>query len=138
MANEMSQRDMENLKKLNLGDTPEDEDVIAYFSQPAPQDGEPEMAVLTNKRIAYLKGERVTSFDLKDIETILEGQKYREKYTPSYYGDTNRYPIEIKRRSGGRMRIVIEPALDGPSFSEALLDAWKAAGGAKTTEAVKW
>ena len=136
MANQMSSRDVERLKTLNLGDGAEDEDVIAYYNQGRPSDGEAEMAVLTNKRIAYLKGDRLTSFDLKDIETILQGSEYQQKYTPQYY-DTTRYMIEIKRRTGGRMRIAIEPSRDGPSFGEALQDAWKSAGGVPEPAAKK-
>ncbi len=127
MANQMSQRDLENLKKLGLGDGP-DEEIIASYSNATPMDEEPETAVLTTTRIAYLKGDRLTSFDLKDVDSILEGDRYEKKYTPKYH-DVTRYMIVIKRRTGGRMRIAIEPARDGPSFSEALQDAWKAAGG---------
>lgn len=134
MANQMSQRDLENLKRLGLGDGP-DEEIIASYSNATPTDEEPETAVLTTKRIAYLKGDRLTSFDLKDVDSILEGDRYEKKYTPNYH-DVTRYMIVIKRRTGGRMRIAIEPARDGPSFSEALQDAWKAAGG-KPEEAAK-
>ncbi len=134
MANQMSLRDLENLKKLGLGDGP-DEEIIASSNDATSTDEEPETAVLTTKRIAYLKGDRLTSFDLKDVDSILEGDRYEKKYTPNDH-DATRYMIEIKRKTGGRMRIAIEPARDGPSFSEALQDAWKAAGG-KPEEAAK-
>ena len=134
MANQMSQRDLDNLKKLGLGDGL-DEEIIASYNNATPTDEEPATVVLTTKRIAYFQGDRLTSFDLKDVDSILEGDRYEKKYTPNDH-DATRYMIEIKRKTGGRMRIAIEPARDGPSFSEALQDALEAAGG-KPEEAAK-
>lgn len=131
MANEMGRADFDLVQKLNLAS--EADPVICVYNATSNY-YEPEMAVLTGKRITYVKEGRITPMDLSEIETILDHRKYMEKYQMSgYVGD--QFNIEIKGKNGTRMRIVVKPGMDGPSFYEALNDAWKAVEAAKTTEA---
>lgn len=129
MANEMGRADFDTIEKLQLASKAEP--VICVYN--ASSDSyNPEIAVLTGKRISYVKEGRITSMDLSEIETILDHRKYMEKYRtnvyPNGYGP-DQFNIEIKGKDSTRMRVVVRPGLDGPSFYEALNDAWKAAGG---------
>jgi hypothetical protein len=128
MANELGSLDLAQLHRLGVDDEGESGDLICYYTNDTPEDGEPESAALTSKQIVFMKGERKTAFDLKDVDALMDSTAYRQKYTPNYI-DTTRFTIEVKRRTGARMRIVIRPYEDGPPFYHALEDAWKAAGG---------
>ena len=122
IANEIGKREMEAAEKaspIGLG-----EEIICLYNA-SDNPSEPEMAILTSKQIAYLKEDRVTSFPLKDVETVSDNAEYNQKYRPNYT-DYTRYMIEVKTRKGARMRIAVMPMDDGPSFYQALLDSWKA------------
>lgn len=128
MANELATFDLAQLQRLGVGDEDESGELICYYANDNPEDGEPESAALTSKQIVFMKGQRKTAFELKEIDELMDSAAYRQKYTPNYM-DTSRYIIGVKRRSGARMRIVIRPYDDGPPFFHALEEAWKAAGG---------
>ena len=125
MANEIGRREADVLEKLNLT-TKEEPILCAYIAGGTAE--EPELAALTSKRVTYTKEGRPTQFDLKDVTAVMDDRMYAEKYLQ---GQTvyNQFNIEIKGKDNQRMRIVIKPREDGPSFFEALNDAWKAAGG---------
>jgi hypothetical protein len=128
MANELGHDEYELIQKLGL--VGQNEPVICtYVAAGNPLN--PEMAVLTTKRISYIKDNRVTSAKLTEINTILDQSNYLEKYQPesvSYY-KLSQFSIEITTKDGLRMRVIIRPGLDGPAFFQALNDSWKAAGG---------
>jgi len=129
MANEMGRADYDLVQQLNLAS--EADPVICVYNAVSTT-GEPEMAVLTGKKISYVKEGRITPMDLGAIETILDHRKSMEKYQTNGYA-SDQFNIEIKGKDGARMRIVVRPGADGPSFYEALNDAWKAAGGGEAT-----
>jgi hypothetical protein len=122
MANELDAARIAELKNYGLKD---DDEIICVYINPGTSYGT-ETAILTDRRLTYVKGSRSTTFDLKDVETVLDDAAYHQQYGPANaYPPT--YSIEVKRKSGGRMRIVIQGP-GGPHFYHALLDAYKAAG----------
>jgi hypothetical protein len=131
MANEMGRSEYELIEKLHLAD--QDEPVVCTYTASG-DSFNPEMAVLTNQRISYVKDGRITPLKLTEIASILDHRKYMERYQPQSGGfnPADQFNIEIIGKDGTRMRVVIRPALDGPSFYEALNDSWKAAGGGET------
>jgi hypothetical protein len=125
MANELTTDEIASLKQI-LPATPEagDEEIICFYQREStPDDSEPEAVVLTTKRIAFRKGGRPTVFALAEIESVLDNDTYRAKYSPNHY-DLTRYRIEIKRKSSALMRITIVPHNDGSILFAALQDAW--------------
>jgi hypothetical protein len=136
MANEMGNAEYDLIEKLHLAD--KNEPVVCAYTAEGDRFN-PEMAVLTTKRICYIKDSRITPLKLTEIASILDHRKYLERYQPHSGGfnPSDQFNIEIIGKDGTRMRVVIRPALDGPSFYEALNDTWKAAGGGETaTKAV--
>lgn len=123
MANELSKRDFEVLKLVGLEHEPEDIIVFCNLSKSA---SVPELALLTTKEIIYLKEGRKTEFELKDIAAV---KTANELGTRTDSQGNSAYPIEAVRKNGTRMRILITPQSEGPSFSDALTSAWKAAQG---------
>ena len=124
LGNEMDPAELQRLKGFGIKD---DDEVICTSGDPL-SPGPPDLAILTNRRIISVKGSRTTAFDLADVESVLDDPGYQRQYGPqNVFSD--RYTIEITRKSGGRMRIMIRPASEGPVFHHALVDAWKAAGG---------
>ncbi|MBX6312508.1 MAG: hypothetical protein IRY99_06255 [Isosphaeraceae bacterium] len=138
MANEMGDAEIEAIRKA-LPDASDDKIVCTYIAE-SPS-GQPEMAILTTTRLAYIKGQHLTTMDLKDIESLMDNDQYEQKYNlhmqgPIYNRPT--YNIEVKSRSGPRrMRIAIKPATEGEPFYQALEDAWKANGGKPKLEETK-
>jgi hypothetical protein len=136
MANEMGDAEFDLIQKLHLAD--KDEPIVCVYTASGDHFN-PEMAVLTTKRISYVKDSRITPLKLTEIASILDHRKYMEKYQlqSGGFNPGDQFNIEIIGKDGTRMRVVIRPALDGPSFYEALNDTWKAAGGGETaTKAV--
>lgn len=134
MLNEMTRRDFKAVEDLNLPQP--DEVVIGLFEGEPP--AEPERAILTDRRIIYVKGDRVTELPLKEVESVIDSNEYQQKYTPNYFGSSH-FMIEVKGKSGARMRIAITPNHDGPFFYQAIKDAWtaEAGGGKKEVEPVR-
>jgi len=131
MANEMGDAEYDLIEKLHLAD--KDEPVVCVYVAEGDRFN-PEMAVLTTKRISYVKDSRITPLKLTEIGSILDSVEYIKKYQPPPigYGTRDQFSIEIIGKDGMRMRVVIRPGIDGPSFYEALNDTWKAAGGGAT------
>ncbi|MDR3633983.1 MAG: DUF4190 domain-containing protein [Isosphaeraceae bacterium] len=128
MANELGSYDLNELKRLGVESEDEGGELICYYTNEETDDGEPESAALTSKQLVYMKGQRKTSFELKEIESLMDSTAYSQKYAPNSL-DLTKYTIEVKRRSGARMRITIHPYKDGGLFYSALEEAWQAAGG---------
>ncbi|HKQ20134.1 MAG TPA: hypothetical protein VJW75_10350 [Candidatus Eisenbacteria bacterium] len=78
-----------------------------------------EAAILTNQRVVYHKDGRSTAIRLADVRDV----RHRRE---SLIGDV----IEIDDGAGKIMKIEIAPLNQGETFKNALMSAWKAAGGA--------
>ena len=128
MANELTEADLASIRMFHLPDAPRDDEIICYYREADTSTGERGLALLTTKQVSYLKGNRVTTFPLKDVESVMDDDAYRLKYHPTL-NDNSVYSIEVKSRTGPVMRIMIRPTADGPNFFHALQDAWKAAAG---------
>jgi len=135
MVNEMQRVDFKLIEDHKL-DVKADE-IIACYNAGGPRDN-PELALLTTRRILYLKDGRTTVFDLKDIADIMDEDKFRRTYKLPVYSDLRMYDynIEIRSRQGPRMRLKIEQFRggnshdgEGKAFYDALESTWKAAGG---------
>jgi len=87
-----------------------------------------ELAVVTSRHVYYVKGDRVTTVPLKEIDAIVHGDEYVQDYLGGKEDRSPRsYPIAIERAGGPLMRIQVEPESDGPVFAKALTDAWETA-----------
>jgi len=91
----------------------ETESLIAYYDVTISLDGT-EAAILTNERVIYHLNDRSTSIPLADITDV----RHR---TDPLVGDI----IEIDSRSGVPMKIEIAHFNQGPTFLNALKDAWE-------------
>lgn len=113
MANEMDSYALKYIKEHKLLNNTES--LIAYYDATMSMNGS-EAAILTTEHVMYHKGGTTTSIALKDIADV---QHRRE----SLVGDI----IEVKSKSGMRLKIEIAPLNQGESFYNALMDAWKTA-----------
>ena len=113
MSNEMDEYALEYIEKHNLlNDT---ESLVAYYDVTLSGDSS-EAAILTTQRVMYHKDGRTTSIDLKDIDDV------QHRYD-NLSGDI----IEVRSKSGMRLKIEIAPWNNGESFYNALMDVWKMA-----------
>ena len=129
MINEMERGDFRLIEDHKL-DVKSDEILACYNAGGSPE--EPELALLTTRRIIYLKDGRTTAVDLKDVVSLKDDRKYDEAYHQTPGGvqrDISTYHIEIRTARGPRIRINIKPEEQGQPFYDALETAWKAAGG---------
>lgn len=111
MSNEMVEYALEYIEKNNLlNDT---EYLVAYYDATIRLTGK-EAAILTTERIMYHKDGHTTAINLKDIDDI--HHRYEK-----LMGDI----IEVKSKSGARLKIEIAPLNQGESFYNALMDAWR-------------
>jgi len=114
MSNEMEEYALEYIEQHNLlNDT---ESLIAYYDVTVSLDGS-EAAILTTERVIYHKDGRTVSIDLKDVDDV------QHRYD-NISGDI----IEVRSKSGMRLKIEIAPWNNGESFYNALMDAWKISG----------
>jgi hypothetical protein len=74
---------------------------------------------LTSERVLYHKQGRTTAINLADIDDV----QHRNE---GLVGDV----IEIKGKTGQRLKIEIAPMNQGESFVSALRDGWKRKAGA--------
>ena len=110
MSNEMEEYALEYIEQHNLlNDT---ESLIAYYDVTISMDSS-EAAILTTESIMYHKDGRTVSIALKDIDDV------RHRYE-TLIGDI----IEVRSKSGMRLKIEIAPLNNGESFYNALMDAW--------------
>ena len=124
MVNEMNQADHNLIEGRNLNNA-EGEIIACYNAGKGASN--PELALLTTRQLIYLKDGRTTSFNLKDVAEIKDDNAYQRVYTP-YNVDSANYYIEVMTKQGPRMRIIIQPKLQGSSFYEAIAGALKQAG----------
>ncbi len=96
--------------KLQEGET-----VISYFDASFSTDGS-EITVLTNRRLAYAMGGRVTQMALVDMREIKHADQ-------GIIGDV----ITVVADSGERMQVTVPPLNGGPLLLDALQDAQQAA-----------
>lgn len=116
MTNEMDQYALDYLAKHQILNSTEK--LICYYDVTLSMDGS-EAAILTNGRLLYHKARRTTAMALTGIEDI-------QHHYESLIGDV----IVARARSGETMKIEIAPLNGGPAFLNALMAAWKQAGGA--------
>lgn len=132
MVNEMDRGDHRLIEesKLDLAD----DEIIACYDAGKVRD-DPEFALLTNHQIVYFNEGRKIAFDLKDVVELKDDRAYELAYNMKVgglevvYPDSTTYHIEVRLRSGPRMRVDIRPEEQGSVFFDALDSAWKAAGG---------
>jgi hypothetical protein len=113
MLNEMDRNDFGLIQQEELAG-PDEEIIGCYVANGRPDD--PEMALLTTKRLVYLNAGHITRFDLNSI---------RQVTLPSTSSSFGAYEIEVERDSGVRMRIRITPFDAGPTFGKAIEAAVK-------------
>ncbi len=130
MVNEMGQPDYKLIEDHHLNNA-EGEIIACYNAGKGVSN--PELALLTTRQLVYLKDGRTSSFELKDVEAMKDDDEYRRSYTPNYF-DINNYTMEIATRTGPRMRIIIQPKMEGPAFYQAILKAAKQAGATVSTQ----
>jgi hypothetical protein len=133
MSNELTRADYDLVDENFLLD-PDEEVIGCAATESHPED--PEFALLTNKRLCYLKEGRSTIFPLAEIATIGDDA---ESPKAAYFDATTDYVIDVERDSGARMRIKIRPYDQGKPFGAALQQARKRAreGSAPQAEAKK-
>jgi len=133
MVNEMGREDFQRIEQSQVN-IKEDEIIACYNAGPSNSD--PEFALLTTRKIVYLKAGRSTAFDLKDVVDLKDDKAFEQAYhvqkqpngtTVSDF-DFETYHIEVRNKSGARMRINIQPEKDGPLFFDALKSAIEGAG----------
>jgi hypothetical protein len=112
MAYEIDQYALKYIEEHNL--LHETETLIAYYDATLTMNSS-EAALLTTERVMYHKDRRTTSIDLKDIEDV------QHRYE-RFIGDI----IEVKSKSGIRLKIEIAPLNSGESFHNALVEALRA------------
>ena len=116
-ADNMDEYALQYIEKHRLlNDT---ETLVVYYDATISLNGS-DAAILTTECIMRHKDGNTTSVDLKEIDDV----QYRYE---SLTGDI----IEVKDRSGTRLRIEIAPLNQGESFYNALMDAWKGSGAEK-------
>jgi hypothetical protein len=133
MSNEMTRTDFDLVDEdFPLGP---DEEVIGCAVTESHGEN-PEFALLTTKRLCYLKEDHPTIFPLAEIATIGDDA---QPPNMSYYDAATDYVIDVERDSGARMRIKIRPYSQGKPFGAALQQACKRAreGSAPQAEAKK-
>lgn len=124
MVNEMGQADYKLIEDHHLNNA--EGEIIACYNA-GKGAANPELALLTTRQLVYLKDGKGTSFNLKDVTSLKDDDEYQRKYTPNYW-DTTNYYIEVTAKTGPRMRIIIQPKLQGSAFYEAIANALKQAG----------
>lgn len=123
MSNEMTRADFE-LVDRTMRLSP-DEEIIGCAAARSPGD-DPELALLTTKRLRYLKEGRTTEFPLNEIARV--GEDVEPPSFPHVDAQTD-YVIDVERDSGARMRIKVRPYGQGRPFGSALSEATKRARG---------
>jgi len=115
MSNEMDRYALDYIEKHRLLEP--NEQVVAYYDVTIALDGT-EAAILTTERVLYHKQGRTTAINLADIDDV----QHRDE---GLVGDV----IEIRSRTGQRLKIEIAPMNQGESFVNALRDGWKRKAG---------
>ena len=110
LANQMDEYALEYLDEHEVLGA--DEELIAYYDVTVSMDGT-EAAILTTKRVVYLKAGMETAIALDEIEDV--NHRYER-----FIGDV----IEVQSRSGTAMKIEIAPFNQGETFLNALNTAW--------------
>jgi hypothetical protein len=110
LSNQLDSYALEYIKEHEL--VHESEEIIAYYDATLSYDST-EAAILTTERVIYHKEGRTTSIELKNIDNV-------DHHYESLSGDV----IEVKDKSGMRLRIEIAPFNGGETFYTALMDAW--------------
>lgn len=124
MVNEMDRADYKLIENHHLNNA--EGEIIACYTA-GKGSSNPELALLTTRNIVYLKDGNATSFDLKNVTGLMDDNAYQQAYLPlsPNYAD---YYIEVRSKTGPRMRIIIQPKPEGSAFYEAIADALKQAG----------
>lgn len=137
MVNEMERADHKLIEDQKLIDAGKDEEIVACYTTGQPTSN-PELALLTNRRLIYHKDGRTTTLDLKEVTNLMDDEKTRNSYASSNraFIDFEQYYIEVQGARGTRMRIKIKPPDQGKGFYNALESAWKAAGGTPREDGV--
>jgi hypothetical protein len=86
----------------------EDEAVVCYYDASIALDGS-ESAILTNRRVLYDKEGVTTAIDLADVQDVTARDEGMVGYV-----------IDVRGRSGARLRIEIAPFNDGETFEAEL------------------
>ncbi|WP_435010408.1 DUF4190 domain-containing protein [Tundrisphaera lichenicola] len=127
MVNEMDREDYDLVEQSEI---PLDGEKIIACYNAGRSNSDPEFALLTNRSIIYLKEGRETRFELTDVSEIKNDEAYEQAYNglgSFHTQDFGVYHIEVMEKDGPRMRINIEPQIEGAAFFDALEKAWKAA-----------
>jgi len=115
LGHEMDQYALDYLDKHKI--LTSGEEVLAYYDVTLSMDGT-EAAILTNQRVIYHKEGRSTAVRLQDVRDV----RHRRE---SLIGDI----IEVEDQGGKILKIEIAPLNQGETFKNALMSAWRAAGG---------
>lgn len=108
LGNNMEDYALKHLAKNNvLG---QGENLLAYYDVTMRMDGS-EAAILTDQRVVYFKGGRITAIPLADVTDV----KHRQE---TLTGDV----IEVYGTSGQAMVIEIAPLNDGETFWNQLVN----------------
>jgi hypothetical protein len=98
--------------------------VVAYESPSGPPEG-PEFAVVTSRRVIYVKKGNVTVVDLADVADVAAGPEFAEKFG-GVEETTGKYLVGISTEAGPSMRVQIEGG-GGELFAHQLGMAWEKA-----------
>ncbi len=106
LTNEMDEYALRSLEEHNV--LQPGEEIVAYYDVTISMNGS-EAAVVTNRRVLYLKDGRTTAIDLSDIRSV-------EHRYESMIGDI----IEVEASSGTYLKIEIAPMNQGATFLSVL------------------
>jgi hypothetical protein len=98
--------------------------VVAYESPSGPPEG-PEFAVVTSRRVIYVKKGNVTVVDLADVVDVAAGPEFAEKFGGGEES-AGKYLVGIRTEEGPSMRVQIEGG-GGELFAHQLGMAWEKA-----------
>jgi hypothetical protein len=123
LANELTPSYAEWLREEGLiGDG--EHVVVAYESPSGPPEG-PEFAVVTSRRVIYVKKGNVTVVDLADVADVAAGPDFAEKFGGGEETE-GKFLVGIRTEEGPSMRVQIEGG-GGEMFAHQLGMAWEKA-----------
>jgi Domain of unknown function (DUF4190) len=109
--------------------SPEEPLVVAYEAAGDVTTGA-EMAVVTTKRVVYVKQSNLISLPLTQIEEIVAGPEFYERLdTEGGSPASDDYSVGVIGRDGQVIRIRMPAEREGTLFTSRLKAAWKAAEG---------
>ncbi len=126
LANELSPSYVEWLRESELVTSVEP--IVVAYEAPSDSIRGPDVAVVTTKKVVYIRGQNVVTLDLAKVADVAAGADFYEKLDPD--GDPsgiNDYMVGVIADDGQVIRVRMPNEREGSLFASRLQSAWKAA-----------